>query len=127
MLFPQKSPWNMIFFCIIGKDHVSLSRKYDLNLRGQMKDDLFQKNTRACYIFCRPSEKKGFSRGAALGHDLSCMIWKDGIFFLKTRYFFLGQGASDDLSVYTCGCYKPGVTSPLPKKIKDGLIQQKYA
>ena len=54
------------------------------------------------------------------------------IFSPKTRSFFLGQEASDDLSqeihgnmifsVYTCGCYKPGVTPPCQKKIKDGLI-----
>ena len=58
-----------------------------------MKDDLFQKNTRKYDIFFRPSEKKVFSKRAA--HYLSCIIWKDGIFFPKTRYFFLGQGASD--------------------------------
>ena len=75
---------------IIGKDHVSLSRKYDLNLRRKMKDDLFQKNTRKYDIFFRSSEKKVFLKGAAPGHDLSCIIWKNGIFFPKTQYFFLG-------------------------------------
>ena len=87
-----------------------------------MKDDLFQKNTRKYDIFFRPSEKKVFSKRAALGHGLSCIIWKDGIFFPKTRYFFLGQEASDHpsqeihgnmiFSVYTRGRYKPGVTPP---------------
>ena len=90
-----------------------------------MEDDLFQKNTRKYDIFFTSSEKKVFSKRAALGHDLSCIIWKDGIFFPKTWYFFLGQEASDDLSqeihgnmifsVYTCGCYKPGVTLPSQK------------
>ena len=112
--------------CIIVKNHASLSQKYDLNLRRKMKDDLFQKNTRKYDIFFRSSKKKVFSRRAAPGHDLPCIIWKDGIFFPKTRYFFLGQEANDDLSqeihgrmifsVYTCGCYKPGVTPPCQKK-----------
>ena len=98
---------------IIGKDHVSLSRKYGLNLRRKMKDDLFQKNTRRCDIFFRLSKKKVFSKRAGPGHDLSCVIWKDGIFSRKTRYFFVGQEASDDpsqeihgnmiFSVYKCG------------------------
>ena len=50
---------------------------------------------------------------------------------------FLGQKASDDFSqeihgnmiysVYTCGCYKPGLTPPCQKKkIKNGPIPQKY-
>ena len=64
---------------IIGKDHVSLSRKYDLNLRRKMKDDLFQKNTRKYDIFLWSFDKKVFSKGAAPGHYLSCIIWKDGI------------------------------------------------
>ena len=91
-----------------------------------MKDDLFEKNTRKYDIFFRSSEKKVFSKRASPGHDLSCIILKDGIFFLKTRNFFLGQEASDDLSqeihgnmifsVYTYGCYKPGVTPPCQKK-----------
>ena len=109
-------------FHIIEKDHVSLSRKYDLNLRRKMKDDLFQKNARKYDIFFRSSEKKVFSKRSSPGHDLSCIIWKDGIFFPKAWYFFLGQKASDDLSqeihenmifsVYTCMCYKTGVTPP---------------
>ena len=72
---------------IIGKDHVSLSRKYDLNLRRKMKDDLFQKNTRKHDIFFRSSEKMVFSKRAAPGHDLSCIIWKDGIFSRKHDIF----------------------------------------
>ena len=78
---------------IIGKDHVSLSRKYDLNLRRKMKDDLFQKNTRKYDIFFRSSEKKVFSKRSAPGHDLSCIIWKDGIFFPENIISFLWAGS----------------------------------
>ena len=97
---------------------------------------LKKKNTRKYDIFFMPSEKMVFSKGAVPGYDLSCIIWKDGIFFPKTRYFFLGQEASDGLlqeihgnmifSLYTYGCYKRGVTPLCQKKIKDGLILQKY-
>ena len=79
---------------IIGKDHVSLSRKHDLNLRQKMKDDLFQKNTRKYDILFGPPEKKVFSKRAAPGHDLSCIIWKDGIFFLENTIFFPWAGIS---------------------------------
>ena len=57
-------------------------------------------------------------------------------FSLKTRYFFLGQEVRDDLSqerhenmifsVNTYGCYKHSVTPLCQKKIRDGLIPQKY-
>ena len=67
-----------------------------------------------------------FSKGATPGDDLSCIIWKNGIFFPKTRYFFLGLEVRDDLSqerhgnmilsVYTYGCYKRSVTPLCQKK-----------
>ena len=99
-----------------------------------MKDDLFQKNTGKYDIFFRSSEKKVFSKRAAPGHDLSCIIWKDGIFFPKTRFFSLGQEISDYLSqekhgnmvfsVYTYGCYKPVVKPPCQKKSKMVLSRK---
>ena len=39
-----------------------------------------------------------FPKGAAPAHDLSCIIWKDGIFFPKTWSFCPGQKAKDGLS-----------------------------
>ena len=49
-----------------------------------MKDDLSQKNTWKYDIFFKRSEAMVFSKRVAPGHDLSCIIWKDGIFFPKT-------------------------------------------
>ena len=49
-----------------------------------MKDDLSQKNTWKYDIFFKLSEKMVFPKRAAPAHDLSCIIWKDGIFFPKT-------------------------------------------
>ena len=49
-----------------------------------MKDDLSQKNARKYDIFIKLSEKMVFSKRATPGHDISCVIWKGGIFFPKT-------------------------------------------
>ena len=107
---------------IIGKDHVSLSRKCDLNLRRKMKDDLFQKNTRKHDIFFRSSEKMVFSKRAAPGHDLSCIIWKDG-FFPKTWYFFLGQ-QDDPWAVRWPWCHLP---ASLGRKMTPAMtLPKKY-
>ena len=95
----------------------------------------FKKNTRKYNIFSRPTKKKVFSKGAAPGHDLSCIIWQDGISFPENMKCFLGQKASDDFSqeihgnmiysVYTCGCYKPGLTPPCQKKKSRMVLSRK--
>ena len=57
-----------------------------------MKDDLSTVNTPKYDVFFKLSEKMIFSKKAALGHDLSCIIWKDGIFFpQKHDIFSLGE------------------------------------
>ena len=121
--------------CIIGKDDISFSRKYDLTRWTENERWSFLKNTRKYDIFFRPSENMVFPKGAAPAHDLSCIIWKDGIFFPKTWYFFPGQKVRGGLSQEIHGnmtflCTRTGVTNVAPrpsvKKIKDGLIPQKY-
>ena len=64
-----------------------------LNLTRKMKDDLSQKNTRKYDIFFKLSEKMIFSKRVAPGHDLSCIIWKDGIFFPENIISFLWAGS----------------------------------
>ena len=39
-------------------------------------------------IFFKPSEKMVFPKRAAPAHDLSCIIWKDGVFFPENIIFF---------------------------------------
>ena len=87
MAFPKKIALEFDLSCIIGKDDISFSRKYDLTPRQKMKDDLSQINTQKYDIFFKCSEKMVFSKRIAPGHDLSCTIWKGGIFFPKTWYF----------------------------------------
>ena len=76
---------------IIGKDHVSLSRKYDLNLRRKMKDDLFQKNTRKYDIFFRSSEKKVFLKGPRWDMIFLVLSGKMVFFSRKHNIFSLGR------------------------------------
>ena len=58
-----------------------------------MKDDLSQKNTWKYDIFFKLSEKMVFPKRAAPAHDLSCIIWKDGIFFPENMIFFPWAGS----------------------------------
>ena len=74
--------------CIIGKDDISFSRKYDLTCWMENERWSFLKNTRKYDIFFRPPEKMVFPKRAAPAHDLSCTIWKDGIFFPKEHDLF---------------------------------------
>ena len=136
MVFPKTSRWNMIFLVLSGKMIFLFPKNIILHLRQKMKDDLSQKNTQKYYIFFKPSEKMVFRKRAALGHDLSCIIWKDGIFFPKTWYFFFGQEVRGDLSqeihgnmifsVYMYECYKRGVT-PLCQKKSKMVLSRKNA
>ena len=75
--------------CIIGKDDISFSRKYDLTPRKWMMIFL-KKDTQKYDIFFKCSEKMVFSKRITPGHDLSCTIWKGSLFFPKTWYFFPG-------------------------------------
>ena len=83
----KKSCWNMIFLALLGKIMFLFPENMILHLRRKMKDDLSQKNTRKYDLFFKLSEKMVFSKRATPGHDLSCIIWKDGIFSQK-RYIF---------------------------------------
>ena len=40
MVFQKKIALEYDLSCIIGKDDISFSRKYDLHLKQKMKDDL---------------------------------------------------------------------------------------
>ena len=91
MAFPKKIALEFDLSCIIGKDDISFSRKYDLTPRQKMKDDLSQINTQKYDIFFKCSEKMVFSKRIAPGHNLSCTIWKVGIFLPKACYFFHGR------------------------------------
>ena len=125
--------WNMIFLLLSRKMIFLFPEKMILSLRRKMKDDLSQKNTRKYYIFFKLSEKMAFPKRAAPAHDLSCIIWKDGI-FSENMIFFPGQkvrgGLSQEIhgnmtfSVYTYGCYKRSATPLCQKKSKMVLSRK---
>ena len=93
-----------------------------------MKDDISQKNTWKCDTFFKCSEKMVFPKKIVLEHDISCVIWKDGI-------FFFGRNMKDDLSqvihgnmifsAYMYKCYNYNILL-LQKKIKDNLLPKNY-
>ena len=84
MVFRKKSALEYDLSFIIEKDDIFSPENMILPLRQKMKDDLSQKNTRKYDIFFKCSEKMVFSKRIAVGHDLSCIIWKDGTFSPKT-------------------------------------------
>ena len=135
MIFPKKLRWNMIFLVLPGKTMFLFPENMIWHLRRTMKDDISQKkNTRKYDIFFKLSEKKVFSKRAAPGHDLSCIIWKDGIFSRKHDIFSWTeserQSFSKNIWKYIF-CVHARVLQTwrhalLSKKVKDGLIPQKY-
>ena len=88
MVFPKKLHWNMVFHLLLGKIIFIFPENMILRFRRKMNDDLYQKNIRKYDIFFKHSKKMVFSKRAALGYDLSCIIWKDGIFFPENMIFF---------------------------------------
>ena len=88
----------MIFLVLSVRIMFLFPKNLILHLTRKMKEDLSQKNTRKYHIFFKSSEKMVFSKRVAPGYYLSCIIWKDGIFFPKTWYFFFGQEVRGDLS-----------------------------
>ena len=134
MVFPKKLRWNMIFLVLSGKMIFLFRENMILYLRRKMKDDLFQKNTLKYDIFFKLSEKMVFPKRAAPAHDLSCIIWKDGIFSRKHDIFSWTeserQSFSKNIWKYIF-CVHARVLQTwrhalLSKKVKDGLIPQKY-
>ena len=69
MIFPKKPRWNMIFLALSKKMIILFPENMILLLGRKMKDDL--------------------SKKTAPEHDLSCIIWKDGICFPGNIIFFL--------------------------------------
>ena len=78
--------------CIIRKDDVSFSQKYDLILYTQKERRSFSKKYLEIWCFLQIFWKDGLSKKFTPEHDLFCNIWKDGIsFFQKIWYFFFWQ------------------------------------
>ena len=90
MVFPKKIALEYIS-CIIRKDDISFSRKYDLILRHKTKDDLSQKNTSKYDTFFRCSGKMVFPGNSRL-NTIFFVISGKIVFIFSRKYniFFLG-------------------------------------
>ena len=74
----------MIFLVVLsGKMIFLFPENMVLFFRRKMKYDLSQKNTWKYDTFFKCPEKMVFRKKIVLEYDLSCIIWKDGIFFRK--------------------------------------------
>ena len=131
MVFRNKSCRNMIFLVLSGQMIFLFPENMIL---PQTENDLSQKNTRRYGSFFKCSEKMVFSKRITLGHDLSCTIPKDGILSQKHDIFSL-DGKSEVVFLkkymerWVCVHVQVLQTwrhAPPAKKIKDGLIPQKY-
>ena len=116
----NKSRWNMIFVVLSRKMIFLFPKNMILHVRRKMEDDLSQKNTLKYDILFKRSEKMVFSKRAAQGHDLSCIIWKDSIFFPKTWYFFRGRKVrltflKKYMEIWYFLCTRAGVTNVAPR------------
>ena len=101
----------------IGKDDITFSRKYDLTPWAENERWSFSKKYMGIWYFLRMFWKDGLFKKIAPEHDLSCIFWKDSIFFLKMWYFFFGQKMKDDLSQEIHGNMIFSLCRvPLPKK-----------
>ena len=119
-VFQNKSRWNMIFVVLSRKMIFLFPKNMILHVRRKMKDDLSQKNTLKYDIFFKRSEKMVFSKRAAQGHDLSCIFWKDSIFFPKTWYFFRGRKVrltflKKYMEIWYFLCTRAGVINVAPR------------
>ena len=84
----------MIFLVLSGKMIFLFPENIILPPRRKIKHDLSQKKKKkkkkkhGNMIFSSNVLKRySFRKGAAPGHDLSCIIWKDGIFSQKHDIF----------------------------------------
>ena len=80
----KKSHWNMIFLVVLFGKMIFFPPEYMiLFFRGKMKDDLSQKNTWKYDVSSNALKRWPFQKKIALKYDLSCIIWKGGIFYRK--------------------------------------------
>ena len=133
-VFPKKSSWNMIFLVLLGKIMFLFVENTILTLGGKWKMIFFKKIQGNMIFSSGLPKRRSFQKGPRRDMIFLVLSGKMVFFFPKARYFFLGQKASDDLSqeihenmifsVYTCRCYKPGVTPPSQKQWRMALSRK---
>ena len=121
--------------CIIGKDDISFSRKYDLTPWTENERWSFSKNGNM--IFSSDVLKRwSFQKGLAGIWSFLYYPERWYFFFPENMIFFLRRKMKDDLSreihgnmtppVRACRCYIRNTTPLCQKRIKNDLLSQKY-
>ena len=87
MVFPKKSRWNMTFL-YYRERWFSFSRRYDLTPKSENERWSFSKKYMEIRYFLQTFWKDGLFKKGRAGTWSFCIIWKDGISFPKTWFFF---------------------------------------
>ena len=74
----------MIFLVLSGKMIFLFPENMILHVGRKMKDDLSEKIHGNMIFSSNFLKRWSFQKGPSPAHDLSCIIWKDGIIFPKT-------------------------------------------
>ena len=82
----------MIFFVLSGEMIFLSPENMILFFRQKVKDDLSQKIQGKMIFSSNILKKWSFQKKIALEHDLSCIIWKGGIFFTRKYDIFSLDG-----------------------------------
>ena len=136
MVFQKKIALEYHLSRISGKDHVFFPQKYDLNLDGKWKMIFLKKKNMEIWYFLHAFWKDGlFKRGRAVKWSFLYYLER-WYFFLENAIFFPRAGSQrwpssrntwkHDIFCVHVWVLQTWCHAPLPKKIKDGLIPQKY-
>ena len=136
MIFPKKLRWNMIFLVLSGKTMFLFPENMIWHLRRTMKDDISQKKKYTeIWHFLQTFWKEGLFKKGRAG-TWSFLYYLERWYFFPKNIFFPWAGSerwpfSRNTWKYDIFCVhvralQTWCHTPLPKKIKDGLIPQKY-
>ena len=134
MFFPKKSHCNMIFLVLLRKIKLLFLENMILTLGRKWKMIFFKKKYKEIWYFLQAHQKERLLKRGCAG-TWSFLYYLKGWYIFSWKHdIFLGQKASDDFSqeihgsmiysVYTCGCYKPGVTPPAKNKSRMVLSRK---
>ena len=112
----------MIFLVLSGKMIFLFPEKMIVFFRRKMKDNLSRKKYMEIWYFLQMFWKDGLFKKIVMEYDLSSIIWKDGIFFPKIRYWAENERWSFSRNtwkyVFFCTCaqmLQKWCDAPLPK------------
>ena len=134
MVFTKKSPWNMIFLVLLGKIIFLFLENMILTLGGKWQMIFFKKIQGNMIFSSGPPKRRSFQKGPR--QDMIFLLLCGKMFFFpENNIFSLGRKPAMtftkkymEIWYFLCTVWvlQTWRYTPLPKKIKDGLIPQKY-